>query len=87
MWIDHANLDPGLELGNSDGFGEVRVVANHDRSLTTTTKCIEQQIGRQVHVGTFLLRLQDGDRRGARYVMAKMSVALVLFTRARLGAV
>jgi hypothetical protein len=59
MRVDDADLDAQFLLDNPDGLQEVRVVGDHHGGVAAALKRIEEQVGRQVHVGALLLGADD----------------------------
>ena len=59
--VNDAYFDSNLCLCNSDGFGEVGVVANDHRGIATLLEGVEERIGRNIDIGAFLFCPPDFD--------------------------
>ena len=55
MWVDQTYLYPQLRSHDADGLLKVRVVADHDSSITALLAGIEDQVCSQVDIRALLL--------------------------------
>lgn len=57
--VDDAHLDSGLKPSDSNGLGQIRVVADHHRCIATMPERVKEQISGDVDVGALFLGLPN----------------------------